>query len=121
LCLGSWVIPGPSCQKLALKAYGAEWLWGNIQTLGGTEWIAEAMQNRTLILVTDGSYMKHLKRNMSGAELTNEDRATEKRVLGLLAELSASAGSYCAVLLGMLAVRIFLLATESFYVSFIDE
>ena len=41
--------------------------------------------------------------------------------MGLLAELSASAGSYRRELLGMLAVQVFLLLAECFYGSSTEE
>ena len=50
-----------------LNNYGGEWFWEDIQTPDGTEWMAEAMKNGTLTSVTDGSYMEHLHRNISGA------------------------------------------------------
>ena len=81
----------------------------------GIEWLAEAMKNGTLTSVTDGSYMEHLHRNISGAGWIIQDRATEKRVQGSLAEWSTAAGSYRGELLGMLAVHIFLPAAEDYY------
>ena len=104
-----------------LKNYGGEWFWEDIQTPDGTEWMAEAMKNGTLISVTDGSYMEHLHRNISGAGWIIQDRATGKRVQGSLAEWSTAAGSYHGKLLGMLTVRIVLLANEDYYGASIRE
>ena len=98
-----------------LRAYRGEWFLDSIQTPGVTHWLAEAMENRTLTLVTDDLYTEHLNQNISGAGWIIQGRATEKRVQGSLAEWSTSAGSYLGELLGMLAMRIFLLAAESFY------
>ena len=98
-----------------LKNYGGKWFWEDIQCPDGTEWMAEAMKNGTLTSVTDGSYMEHLHRNMSGAMWIIQDRASGKRVQGSLAEWSTTAGSYRGKLLGMLAVRVFLLAAEEYY------
>ena len=98
-----------------LKNYGGEWFWEDIQWPDGTEWMAEAMKNGTLTSVTDGSYMEHLHRNMSGAGWIIQDRASGKRVQVSLAEWSTTAGSYRGKLLGMLAVRVLLLAAEEYY------
>ena len=43
-----------------LGAYRGEWFSDNIQTPGGTDWLAEAMENGTLTSVTDRLYMEHL-------------------------------------------------------------
>ena len=98
-----------------LRNYGGEWFWKDIQTSDGTEWLAEAMTNGTLTSVTDGLYMEHLHLNISGAGWIIQDRVTGERVQGLLAEGSIAARSYRGELLGMLAVRIFLLAAEDYY------
>ena len=63
-----------------MKKYGGEWFWEDIQTPVCTEWLAEAISNGTLTLVTDGSYMKHLHRNISGVGWIIQDTETGKRV-----------------------------------------
>ena len=72
------------------------------------------MKNGTVTSVIDGLYMEHLYRNISGAGWIIQDRATGKRVQGLLAEWSTAAGSYRGELLGMLAVCMFLRAAEDY-------
>ena len=64
--------------KAHLKNYGVEWFWEDIQTPDSTEWMAEALKNETLTSVTDGSYMEHLHRNISGAGWIIQNRATGK-------------------------------------------
>ena len=73
------------------------------------------MRRGTLTCVTDGSYMQNLNPEVSGAGWIIQDTTTGRRVSGLLAEWPTSAGSYRGELLGMLAIRVFLLAAESFY------
>jgi hypothetical protein len=73
------------------------------------------MQSGTLTSVTDRLYTEHLNRNINGAGRIIQDRATGKKALRSLAKWSATAGSYSGESLGMLAVRIFLLAAECFY------
>ena len=101
------------CQHL--MGYRRGWFWDNLITPDGIEWIPEAMQRGTLTCVTDGSYVKHMAPNVSGAGWIIQDRATGKKVKGSLAEWSHSAGSYRGEMLGMLAVRVFLLAIEEYY------
>ena len=104
-----------------LRAYGEEWFLDNSQTPGGTHWLAEAMENRTLTLVTDDLYTEHRNQNMSGVGWIIQGRATGKGVQGSLVERSTSAGSYRGELLGMLAVRVFLIVAESLYGSSTEE
>ena len=49
-----------------LRAYEGEWFRDNIQTPNGTECIVEAIKNGTQVYAIDGSYMKHLKWDISG-------------------------------------------------------
>ena len=56
---------GPFLQHL--WSYGGEWLWNNLCSPDGIEWIPEAMSRGTLTCVTDGSYIRHLVPNISGA------------------------------------------------------
>ena len=94
---------------------------GGYSSPDGTEWTTEAMKNGTLTSVTDRSYMEHLHHNISGAGWIPQDKATGKRVQGSLAELSTVAGSCLGELLGMLAVRIFLLTVEDYYGASMKE
>ena len=104
-----------------MRNYGGEWFWEDIQTPDGTYWLAETMKNGTLTSVTDRLYMEPLHRNIRGAGWIIQDRATGKRVQGLLVEWSTVAGSYCRELLGMVVVCMFLLAAEDYYRASIRE
>ena len=77
----------------------------------------EAMLRGRLTSVTDGSYIRHLVPNVCGAGWIIQDKLTGKKVKGSLAEWSSSAGSYRGEMLGMLAVRVFLLAVEEYFNS----
>jgi len=98
-----------------LQSYGGEWFWANLRTPDGIEWLQEAMSKRTLSLVTDGFYIRQLAPNVCGAGWIIQDKLAGKKVKGSLAEWSSLAGSYRGEMLGMLAVRIFLLAAEEHY------
>ena len=69
-----------------LMGYGGGWFWDDLLTPDGIEWIPEVMQRGTLTCVTDGSYIKHMAPNVSGAGWIIQDRATGKKVKGSLAE-----------------------------------
>ena len=98
-----------------LRSYGGEWFWEDLCTPDGIEWMPEAMSRRTLTSVTDDSYIRHLAPNVCGAGWIIQDKLTGKKVKGLLAEWSSSAGSHRGEILGMLAVRVFLLAVEKYF------
>jgi hypothetical protein len=47
-----------------LKQWQRTWMWENLRWVGDDHWIAEAIEDGTLIAVTDGSYMKDLYPNI---------------------------------------------------------
>ena len=96
-------------------AYGGGWFWDNLLTPDGVKWIPEAMQRGTLTCVTDGLYIKQMAPNISWAGWVIQDQRTGKKVKGSLAEWSQSTGSYRGEILGILAVRVFLLAVEEYF------
>ena len=73
------------------------------------------MKEGTLTCVMDGSYTKHKAPNISGAGWIIQDTRTGKRIAGSLAEWAKSAGRYRGEMLGILVVRVFLLAVEEYY------
>ena len=100
-----------------LKSWGGEWLWRDLRILEDPAWVAESLANGTLVCVTDGSYNKNIDPEICSAGWIIQCRETGKRIIGTVIERSASAGSYRGELLGMLAIKLFLLAIEEFYVT----
>jgi hypothetical protein len=47
-----------------LHKWGCTWLWEHMQVEGGMEWILEAIQDGSLVAVTDGSYIRQLYPNL---------------------------------------------------------
>ena len=90
-------------------------MWEDLRMTESPEWVAECLQNRTLICVTDGSYDKQRAGDVSSAGWTMACRQTGRRISGTLVEKSRSAGSYRGEMLGMLAIRLFLLAVEEYH------
>jgi hypothetical protein len=41
-----------------LQEWGCSWLWEHMSIAGGTSWVAQAIQDKSLVAVTDGSYIK---------------------------------------------------------------
>ncbi len=41
-----------------LKGWGHTWIWNNLKVTGGTDWLAQAIAEGTLVAVTDGSYIQ---------------------------------------------------------------
>jgi len=55
-----------------VESWGETWLWDNLKTTGDIGWIAEAIQDNSLLAVTDGSYMKELYPNINSAAFALE-------------------------------------------------
>ena len=79
------------------------------------EWVVEGLKEGSLVCVTDGSYFKKKAPNVCSAGWIIADRRTKRQIGGTLVEISPSADSYRGEMLGMLAIRLFLLAVEEFY------
>jgi hypothetical protein len=41
-----------------LHRWGQTWIWEDLKVIGGTNWIAQAISENSLLAVTDGSYIK---------------------------------------------------------------
>lgn len=68
------------------------------------------------VCVTDGSYMKKKAPNVCSAGWIVACRQTKRQIGGtLLTEISSSTDSYRENILGILPIRLFLLAVEEFY------
>ena len=98
-----------------LKSWGGEWMWRDLRLGDDPSWVADSLDKGTLVCVTDGSYNKNMDPEICSAGWIIQCRETGKRIIGTVTERSASAGSYRGELLGMLAIRLFLLAVEEFY------
>ena len=43
-----------------IKEWGCMWMWRSLQILGNDGWLKRAIEGRTLVAVTDGSYMREM-------------------------------------------------------------
>jgi len=50
-------IPPTDCLDV-LRGWGQTWIWDDLMVTGGTDWIAQAIADNSLVAVTDGSYIK---------------------------------------------------------------
>ena len=98
-----------------LKSWGGEWLWRGLNLNEDPSWAAECLANNTLVCVTDGSYQKELAPDLCSAGWILWCRQSGKCISGTLVEKSTYASSYRGELLGLLAIRLFLLAVEEYY------
>ena len=89
-------------------------MWEDMRLKESPEWVAECLRNNSLICVTDGSYNKPRAKNVCSAGWIMACRRTGRCISGTLVEKSQSAGSYRGEMLGMLAIRLFLLAVEEY-------
>ncbi len=41
-----------------LRGWGKTWIWEDLKVTGGTDWVAQAIADNSLVAVTDRSYIK---------------------------------------------------------------
>ena len=98
-----------------LDKWGGEWMWEGLRLNKRPKWVAECLQNRTLVCVTDGSYIKKLAPDLCSVGWMFACRQTRRYFAGTLVERSPWANSFRGELLGILAIRLFLLAVEEYH------
>ena len=89
-------------------------MWKHLKGNIDPGWIRTALEQGTLICATDGSYDAKRADNLCGAGWVIYCTASRQRLTGALVERSEAAGSYRGELLGMLAIRLLLLAVEEY-------
>ena len=102
-----------------LRAWGGEWMWEGIEENQGTKhdltWLVEGMSAGSLIWVTDGSYDRLKAPDLSGAGWIIFCTTTGKRLTGWFWEVSNTANSYRAEMLGLCALHLLSQAVSEFY------
>ena len=100
-----------------LKSWGGAWMWEglNLNDNEDISWVAESLKNKSIVCVTDGSYMKEFAPDLCSAGWIVLCKQTGQKICGHLVERSPDASSYRGELLGMLAIRLFLLAVEEHF------
>ena len=95
-----------------LHGWGQTWIWDDLKVTGGTDWVAQAIADNSLVAVTDGSYIKEQYPDLCSAAFVLECTQGRGRLVGAFTEASAVAKAYCGELLGLMAVHLLLLAVE---------
>ena len=98
-----------------VQSWGQTWLWDNIQISGNCSWLADAIEDNSLIAVTDGSYMKENYPNLNSAAFVFECSKGRGRLMGSFTEFTPDAGSYRGELLGLMAIHLILLAVNDYH------
>ena len=95
-------------------------MWDGLNLSEDPSWVAECLKNKTIVCVTDGSYNKQVAPDVCSAGWVMACMQTKRQILGTLIERSDYAGSYRGDLLGILAIRLFLLAVEKYHSTISD-
>jgi hypothetical protein len=65
-------MPAPKSLQEVLLKWKQTWMGENLSWVGTDNWIADAIRDDSCIIVTDGSYMKHLFPSIHAAALVLE-------------------------------------------------
>jgi hypothetical protein len=101
--------------RQVLSEWGHTWMWESLNLSGNEEdedgaWVREAIKEKTLVAVTDGSYMKELYPDMNSCAFILECSRGRGRMSGAFSEQTMAACSYRGELLGLLAIHLILLS-----------
>ena len=89
------------------------WIWNDLKVTGGTDWVAKAIADNSLVVVTDGSYIKEHYPDLCSAVFVLECTQGRGRLVGAFSEASAVAKAYPGELLGLMVVHLLILAFET--------
>jgi hypothetical protein len=96
-----------------LRKWGCAWLWEHMSIEGGTEWVANAIQDRLLVAVMDGSYIQQLYSHLLClAAFVLECANGRGRIIGSFSESLATASAYRGELLGLMAIHLLLVSVN---------
>ena len=70
-----------------LGGWGQTWIWDDLMVTGGTDWIAQAIADNSLVAVTDGSYIKEHYPELCSAAFVLECTKGRGRLAGAFADL----------------------------------
>jgi hypothetical protein len=96
-----------------LRGWGQTWIWVDLKVTGGTDWLAQAIADNSLVAVTNGSYIKEHHPELCSASFVLECTKSRGRLVKAFAEASVAANAYHGELLGLMAVHLLLSAVET--------
>ncbi len=106
--------PEPPCNFInVLKGWRHAWIWDDLKVTGGTDWIAQAIAEGTLVAVTDGSYIWEHHPKLCAAAFVLECTRNRGRMVGSFPEASKAANAFRGKLLGLMAIHLQLLAVNT--------
>ena len=105
---GSTTVPAdppqePTTLEEIFAAWGEQWVWRHMQGVDDGAWIAESIQNNTLLLVCDGSYQPQLDENLGSAGWKLYCEASHRWACGALQSPGTIANAYRSELTGLYA------------------
>jgi hypothetical protein len=104
-----------------LREWGCTWLWEHMTIEGGTEWVANAIQDRLLVAVTDGSYIQQLYPHLCSAAFVLKCANGRGRISGSFSESSATANAYRGELLGLMAIHLLLVSVNQVHTMLVGS
>ena len=85
-------------------------MWAKVINEGSNlDWLVNALNNGTVISVTDGSYKKDIAPDVSGAGWVIYCEQSKLKLTGSFYERSPDAGSYRGELMGLTALHLIIL------------
>ena len=99
-----------------LLSWGGEWMWNDVSNSGKDfRWVLSALEDGSGLWVTDGSYMRETREDVSGACWIFHCRKTGHKLVGTFYEESDQADSYRGERLGLLAIHLLLAAIVEYF------
>jgi hypothetical protein len=77
---------------------------------GGTEWVSKAIKDGSLVVVTDGSYIRQLYPHLCLATFVPECAKGHGRIIRSFSESMPAANAYRGELLGLMAIHLLLVS-----------
>jgi hypothetical protein len=96
-----------------LKGWGRMWIWNDLKVSGGTDWLAQAIAEGTLVAVTNGSYIQEYHPDLCSAAFVLECMQKRGQMVGSFPKASKAANAFQGELLGLMAVHLLLLAANT--------
>jgi hypothetical protein len=96
-----------------LHGWGQTWVWGNLKVTGGTDWMAQAIAENSLVMVTDGSYIKEHYPDLCSMAFVLECTQGQGGAVVAFPEASAAANAFWGEVLGLMAVHLLLLVVNT--------
>ena len=105
-----------------LEQWGGSWMWEDLYVPGGWEAVVESIADGSAIFVTDGSYNRSVRSDLSSSGWLLYCARRQKILLTCsFYEVTKKAGSYRGELMGLASIHVFIAAIEEYYSIAISE